>query len=329
MVELKKREMDKKELKGVLQRYSQSLKGASGETIITNYGPRRQTLENQKNKLREELVSCQTLYKDGDFGTGMEVIKAYRDDLEKLEKSDLISYEDKLAAAQEDCELEFRENFLAKLRENIDRAKTIFSQLNKSLNGIYYGNDSYRFELTPNREKQHLYDMITSDFNYSGQTLFTFTFEEKYHSEMDELFSKLTDENLSESANELTDYRSYLDYDIKVISKDGKVQFFSKTYGEKSGGETQTPYYVAIAASFTQLYSDRETARIVVFDEAFNNMDEDRIESMMDFFDTQHFQIILATPPARMEIIGEHMDSIYLTIHSPKQNVSTVEEYFL
>ena len=105
------------------------------------------------------------------------------------------------------------------------------------------------------------------------------------------------------------------------------MQRFSKTYGEKSGGETQTPYYVAIAASFAQMYSGRETARIVMLDEAFNNMDEDRIESMMYFLESQDFQLILAAPPARMEVIGEHVDSIYLTIH--KGNASTVEEYFL
>ena len=42
--------MDKKELKGVLQRYSQSLKGASGETIITNYGK----MKDFANELSEE-----------------------------------------------------------------------------------------------------------------------------------------------------------------------------------------------------------------------------------------------------------------------------------
>ena len=127
----------------------------------------------------------------------------------------------------------------------------------------------------------------------------------------------------------MTDYRSYLDYDIQVISKDGRMQRFSKTYGEKSGGETQTPYYVAIAASFAQMYSDRETTRIIMLDEAFNNMDEDRIDSMMRFFKSQNFQIILASPPARMEIIGEHVDSIYIVIRVPEKNISTIEEYFL
>ena len=64
-----------------------------------------------------------------------------------------------------------------------------------------------------------------------------------------------------------------------------------------------------------------------MLDEAFNNMDEDRIESMMQFLRSQNFQVILAAPPARMEIIGEYVDSIYLAIRM--NNTSTVEEYFL
>ncbi len=320
-----------KALDDAQKKYQNELRKKQAETIYINYGPRKQALENQKENAVHELIRNQTLYKDGDFGTGMEVMQLYRDDLTKLEKADLIIYEDKLAAAQKECELEFRENFLARMRENIEKAEGIFANLNKSLKGIYYGNDSYKFELTGNHEKQSLYEMITSEINVGDQSLFTSTFEEKYHAEMEDLFSKLTDENLADSnaIKELTDYRSYLDYDIQVISKDGRMQRFSKTYGEKSGGETQTPYYVAIAASFAQMYSDRETTRIIMLDEAFNNMDEDRIDSMMRFFKSQNFQIILASPPARMEIIGEHVDSIYLVIRVPEKNISTIEEYFL
>ena len=304
-------------------------KTKSAATIAENYGPRRQALYNQLDSEKGKLIEAQAKYKDGDFGTGLEVIDLYREDYGKLVKSDLISYEDKLAEIRKDCELEFRENFLAKMRENIEQAENIIRQLNKSLQGIYYGNDSYKFELTANRERQSLYDMITSDVNVVGMSLFTSAFEEQYHNEMEDLFARLTDENLNDVkvTNDLTDYRSYLDYDIQVISRDGKMQRFSKTYGEKSGGETQTPYYVAIAASFAQMYSGRETARIILLDEAFNNMDEERIESMMKFLTSQDFQIILASPPARMEIIGEYVDSIYLTIR--RGNCSTVEEYYL
>ncbi|MBR2800965.1 MAG: AAA family ATPase [Erysipelotrichaceae bacterium] len=309
-------------------RYQENTRTKDSQTIIDNYMPRRQTLVNQRARINDSLIELQARYKDGDFGTGLEVISNYRDDLNKLERSDLVSYEDKLATIQRDCEIEFRENFLAKLRENIERAEIIFSRLNRSLKGIYYGEDSYKFELSANKQKQSLYDMITSDVNVAGENLFSSFFEEKYHEEMEDLFAKLTDEDLSDAKtiDELTDYRSYLDYDIHVISKEGRIQKFSKTYAEKSGGETQTPYYVAIAASFAQMYSGRETARIIMLDEAFNNMDEDRIASMMQFLKSQNFQVILAAPPARMEIIGEYVDSIYLTIRHG--NTSVVEEYF-
>ena len=155
--------------------------------------------------------------------------------------------------------------------------------------------------------------MITSDINISGSTLFSSILEEQYHEEMEDLFSKLTESDTAGDSilQEYTDYRGYLDYDIEVTSN-GKPQLFSKIYGEKSGGETQTPYYVAIAASFAQMYSLGESIRIMMLDEAFDKMDDERIASMMKFFKDQKFQVILATPPAKMEIIGEYVDDIFV-----------------
>ncbi len=184
------------------------------------------------------------------------------------------------------------------MRENIEKAISLFKDLNKTLKPIYYGNDSYRFDWEPDKKKKKLYEMIMSDFNLGGFNLFSAQFDEEYHDEMNELFSKLTasDEHGDDVIREYTDYRSYLDYDIDIVSKDGRTQKFSKIYREKSGGETQTPYYVAIAASFVQLYSIGETIRVIMLDEAFDKMDEERIESMLNFFKAQDLQIILAAP---------------------------------
>lgn len=171
--------------------------------------------------------------------------------------------------------------------------------------------------------------MITSKINYGGVTLFTSAFEDRYHDEMETLFSKLTesDEHGDKILSEYTDYREYMDYDIEIISKDGKSQYFSKIYGEKSGGETQTPYYVAIAASFAQMYSVGETIRIIMLDEAFDKMDDDRIASMMQFFRSQNFQVILATPPAKIETIGEYVDTVLITYRNGYSSI--VEEFDL
>ena len=297
------------------QKLDEHLKSKNAGTIYENFSPRRKSLENQRNHKYADLASLQTRYKDGELGTGDDeiVISAYSNEFSDLSKHDLILCEEKLEDARNDCEVEFRENFLAKMHENIDTAKDIFSGLNKSLKDIKYGQDSYRFLLKPNQYKEGLYEMITSDINIGGLTLFSSLFEEKYHEEMEDLFSKLTEsDTLGDSIlQEYTDYRGYLDYDIEVISN-GKSQLFSKIYGEKSGGETQTPYYVAIAASFAQMYSLGDSIRIMMLDEAFDKMDDDRIASMMKFFKEQNFQVILATPPAKMEIIGEYVDDIYV-----------------
>ena len=55
--------MEKSELKGVLQRYTQSLKGASGETIITNYGKMKNfTKELNEEDFGKELCFLCNLY---------------------------------------------------------------------------------------------------------------------------------------------------------------------------------------------------------------------------------------------------------------------------
>ena len=296
------------------QKYSEHRKSKQPGTIYDNFSPRRKTLENKANAARDELITLQSNYKQNELGTGPEVISAYLDEYNTLKIHDLVEYEEKLRRAKDNCELEFRENFLARMRENIESAEDIFKNLNRSLKNIYYGNDSYKFNYRANNSKRGLYDMITHEMNLDGFTLFSSAFENDYHEEMDTLFSKLTesDDTGDNILNEYTDYREYLDYDIEIVNKSGKSQFFSKIYGEKSGGETQTPYYVAIAASFSQIYSVGETIRIIMLDEAFDKMDDERIASMMSFFKSLGFQVILATPPAKIETIGEYVDTILM-----------------
>lgn len=311
------------------QKYKEHSKTKEAGTIYDNYGRRKTVLENQYKTQHDNLISLQTSYKEGEYGTGEDVVFAYAEEYRTLSNHNLIEYEEKLNQAKSDCELEFRENFLARMRENIESAQDIFKNLNKALKNIYYGNDSYKFHCSAHRMKQGLYEMITSEVNVGRFTLFANEFEDRFHNEMEELFSKLTesDEHGDKILSEYTDYREYLDYDIEIISKDGKSQYFSKIYGEKSGGETQTPYYVAIAASFAQMYSVGETIRIIMLDEAFDKMDDDRIASMMQFFRSQNFQIILATPPAKIETIGEYVDTVLVTYRNGYSSI--VEEYDL
>ncbi|MBC7765286.1 MAG: AAA family ATPase [Hyphomonadaceae bacterium] len=313
-------------------KYLEQVKTKSPATIVANFSPRKIAIENEKMRYCTELVKLQTSYcsiYDSDLGWGLEQIKHYINEHHKLTASDMIRFEEDLKRAKENCELEFRESFLARLKENIETAYAEFKNLNAALKNIYYGEDSYKFEITHNKKKESIYRMITSKNNMEGFTLLSQNFDEEYREEMEDLFSKLTayDDKGEKVLAEYTDYRSYLDYDIIVEKKDGSIQRFSKIYGEKSGGETQTPYYVAIAASFVQLYKSGDTIRIIMLDEAFDKMDDNRINAMMDFLNSQNFQIILATPPSKLEVIGEKVDTILMAMRDGKTSI--IEEYDL
>jgi uncharacterized protein YPO0396 len=315
-----------------INKFNEQVKIKSPSTIVQNFSPLKAGLENKKNDLNMELIQLQSKYSSKyncDLGTGYKQIEEYIKENHKLVSSDIIKYEEDLKKAKENCELEFRESFLARLKENIDNAKLEFKNLNSALKDIYYGEDSYKFEITHDKKKESIYRMITSKNNFEGFNLFSDSFDAEYKEEMDDLFSKLTayDDKGEKVLAEYTDYRGYLDYDIIVEKKDGTQQRFSKIYGEKSGGETQTPYYVAIAASFVQLYKLGDTVRIIMLDEAFDKMDDNRISSMMDFLNSQNFQIILATPPSKIEVIGEKVDTILMSMRDGTSSI--IEEYDL
>ncbi|HZK54698.1 MAG TPA: ATP-binding protein [Desulfosporosinus sp.] len=240
-------------------KFNEQLKTKTPATIVQNFSPLKVGLDHKKIELSGELIKLQLSYcskYDCDLGSGDQLVQEYVKEHHKLVSADIIKYEDDLEKAKENCHLEFRESFLARLRENIEDAKLEFKNLNAALKNVYYGEDSYKFELTHNKTKESIYQMITSRKNEMGMNLWSQSFEEDYKEEMEDLFAKLTayDDKGEKVLAEYTDYRSYLDYDIIVEQKDGTIQRFSKIYGEKSGGETQTPYYVAIAASFVQLY---------------------------------------------------------------------------
>ena len=317
------------------EKYRKNRKSKQPGTIAENYAPRGQQLLNERERLlngAEGLYGLQMRFNQefaADFVTGLTGIPDYREALQKLKGVEIVRYEEKLMAAKEDCEQIFRSYFLSKMKENIEGAKNEFRSLNKALDSIYYGDDSYRFKITFDKRKEGLYKMITSDNNQEGINLWTSAFEEEYREEMSDLFEKLMtkDDNGQKIVEEYTDYRSYLDYDIEIHKRDGSVQRFSDIYGEKSGSETQVPYYVAIAASFYQLYRYWNSVRIMLLDEAFDKMDDERIQSMMDFFNGLGLQVILATPPAKIEVIGEKVGTVLTAIRVGQSSI--VEEYDL
>lgn len=314
--------------------YERKASDKSREQFRDNFASRKKgnltIVQNAKNNMEKAMVEYKTAH---DFGAAptMEGYPDFAAEYDKLKNSELLSYEEKVNSARNAAEEEFREQFLSKLQENMKIAQSEFKELNKALNDIVFSNEKYEFIFMPSRRYRQYYEMIMDDFNaMQGESIFSGLFHENHKEVIDELFEKLAldNENNVKALDEFTDYRTYMDYDIKIIHSDGNYSFYSKVCEEKSGGETQTPFYVTVAASFVQLYKNNiggEAIGLVMFDEAFNNMDDERIGGVLEFLRRLPLQIIIAAPPDKIQYISPYVEETLLVMTDEK--VSFAEKY--
>ena len=304
------------------------------EQFRQNFDRRRKANNTTKENADKKMTSAMYDYKTAfDFGAAatLEAYPEYAAVQERLVNSELLNYEEKVRKAKLSAEEEFREQFLSKLQENMKQAQGEFRELNKALKDITFSNERYKFLYLPSKSYGKYYDMIMDDFNVvQGESIFSGLFHENHKEVIDELFSKLAldQDNGIKALDEFTDYRTYMDYDIKITHEDGSYSLYSKVCEEKSGGETQTPFYVTVAASFVQLYNNNiggEAIGLVMFDEAFNNMDDERIGAVLEFMNRLPLQIVIAAPPDKIQYIGPKMQETLLVLTDDK--VSFVEEY--
>jgi len=242
--------------------------------------------------------------------------------LKRLETSELPDYREKIARAYKDAEKEFKDHFISRLNERIEEARESFKEINGILGGLYFGHDQYEFHLEELAERKGQIHVIrlAAKIPAIEDGLFSQLEEPAERKAAEELFNRILDSPLdSKELRDICDYRTYFHYDIiitetdNVDEKDGPAKLYlSKVLKEKSGGESQTPYYVAIAASFYRFYKAKpdDTVRLVIFDEAFNRMDDERIGKILKFYNDLKLQIITSVPPEKIDAIAPYMDRI-------------------
>lgn len=256
-------------------------------------------------------------------------------ELQRLSEIELPKYREKIQKARESAFEQFQNDFLAKLKTNIDSVQAQVRDLNRSLQKAQFGTDSYRFIVTKHPDYAEYYIMIMDpDLMEESGGLFSYSFQNRYGALVESLFSlivasddsQLNEPQLNErkqselqaNIQRYTDYRTYLHFDLETTDKNGNVQMLSKTLNTKSGGETQTPFYIAVLASFAQIYrvndasSFGNTMRLVIFDEAFNKMDSERIVESIRLLRKMKLQAIICTPPDKLPDIMPEADRTLL-----------------
>lgn len=248
-----------------------------------------------------------------------------------LEESELPLYKEKIQKARRSALEQFQNDFLAQLKGAIEQVKRQVHNLNKALKQAQFGSDSYQFVVKKSPDYAEFYDMIMDEALMEGDGgLFAQPFQKKYAALIDELFSRLAtgddtqlnsrkQSELQKNIEVYTDFRTYLKFDLEVTDKNGNVQSLATTLNTKSGGETQTPFYIAVLASFAQLYQVQNvsaqvsnTMRLVVFDEAFNKMDSERIVESIRLLRKLGLQAIICTPPDKLPDIVPLADNAFV-----------------
>ena len=293
---------------------------------LTNFVKRRKDACNSNIKNYEKIISNAMLNYNHDFPNELkpeisnysEYVRRYN----KIVNDELAKLEPNVEEARNKSVQELNEHFISKVRNSLINARTDIKKLNSALGKRPFGTNKEVFEFYAQKSSDKLLSSLyhialeTNQDSYSN-TIFTEELDAASKETMKKVFEILsTNEEDTEYKNlrkELLDYRNYLNYDIKIHLDNNDTLLYSKNHNSKSGGETQTPFYAMIAGAFQSVLIERERSnyspcKVVVFDEAFNNMDGERIKQMLMFYRELNIQLIISVPSSRFGYISPYVD---------------------
>lgn len=339
----------------VEKKYQDERRTKKASSIAYNFGNRAtQDSIAFNNYLNQQLIPLQQKYTATytcDYPEGIDGAGRYQQEYLSLQNIELERHKEELAQAQVRCKDRFRKEVLFRMKDDILRARQQFKQINRVMENLEYGEESYRFGIDKSKDKELgiFYDIIMDKDNQQidqDNEIMAFLAEanksEVFESQIEDFMSRImmdveehAKENLTgkrsgaKSMGMYVDYRTYLDYDIIVKNSVTEIEVpLSKVSGEGSGGENQAPFYVAICASLLQIYEQNPDGcmRLILLDEAFNNMTSDRIEPMMNMFKKLNLQLVLIATAEKATSILPYCDITYSIVKSGNRNAIGVFE---
>jgi len=212
---------------------------------------------------------------------------AYLKRLAVIEGANIPEYERKSAIERKRWESLFRTQLLARMQQALKNVENIISLLNQLLKRPI-GHDRYKIDRKPNPDFKIYRDLIDLNALHHEDELFFASMSGEMKDTLESFLSLLVKNANSPEAARLLDYRQYFDYDLLVSDirdPDAKPVSVDKQSGKMSGGENQSPYFIAILASYLHAYNRHERRRkepslaLVPIDEAFSKLSGERIQN--------------------------------------------------
>jgi uncharacterized protein YPO0396 len=311
-----------------------SLLESSEIDLAKEIDKRTRTINSIQDAIKSGMREYSKEY-NANLSAEIECINDYIIEYNKIKGRELANSEAVAAEAFRTAQDVFYENFISKLSDRFKFVRDELDRINANLRLHPFGRDEETYEFVKqdsgDQEMREYVRIITSGKDMIQKDLFTERLDSKDREIMQGLFDKLVAINDSTQAakdlHKYLDYRQYFNYDILIKNKNNDKTYFSKINKEKSGGEMQTPFYVIIGACFDELIKHDERlsgACIVAFDEAFNNMDEPRIITLMNYYKKLNIQLIIVVPTNHSKDIMPYVDTV---VSLKKENNYIYETY--
>lgn len=288
----------------------------------------RSRAESEKGTCEKSIINKQSVFNAGRrseeiLPIGLEYEAVYQKRKNRLLIDSLEDIKAKLAIQTRKYEIIFKNEFVLRIKTNIENAQTDIKDINKQLKKLQFST-TYQFDVK-NVSGTSDYAKILNYGDYLKKTnriddgtiridsLVDYDEKEatKREEEIQEIIDKIISKSNDNMLNDFADYRNYMEYEVIVSNDEITNGRLSKLAGYNSGAGTQIPYTIILSAALAIIYNSRQNStRLVFIDEPFEKMSDKNIKIMLDFFKTQKFQVIFCAPPNKLDSIGKECDAI-------------------
>ncbi len=245
---------------------------------------------------------------------------SYERQLVKLNDSDIPNYKAKAESERRTWEKLFRSQVLEKLRSALFEVENTRLLLNNLLKRPI-GNNRYRIMKWANPDFAIYHKLLDASALAHADELFFASADADLREAIASFLRLLVEQPDSVEAARLLDYRQYYDYDMEVDDLDeaGNVTATSRVdrqSGKFSGGENQSPYFIAILASYLRAYKRHDTRSrapslaLVPIDEAFSKLSGERIKDCISALAQLDLQGVFSMSTGNIPYAFEHCDSL-------------------
>lgn len=223
---------------------------------------------------------------------------AYQVLLNKVADTDLPHFSDLATAERRRWRTLFRQQVLEKLSAALKKIEREIQILTNELRRPI-GNNRYRITYHRNPDFKVYHHLMELSAQHHEDELFFATVDGTMRTELENFLQMLIDQPNDVATQRLLDYRCYYSYDMLVEDlhdPQARPSSVDKHAGKFSGGENQSPYFVAILASYLRAYRRHELRRgtpslaLVAIDEAFSKLSGERIEDCIQALRTLDLQ---------------------------------------